>query len=280
MLTDKIRLSGPDTNDPENILSSSLGVIFPGDITNQHGDATSSVIYLSPLFGPITLSLADPQGEDNRRLFSHFLWNAGLQLAEFIEEGKDEVGRDWGVKGEEVLELGAGTGLAGLVAGLKGAGRVVVSDYPAKEVLGNITANVERNVPPLKEKIQGIGEIEVQGHEWGVLNDEFAKGNEGRFGRILVADCLWMPWQHLNLLKSISHFLSGKGRAWVVAGFHTGREKMRGFYEEKLREVGLEAEEIWERNAEGAEREWITDRGIEDVTERKRWLACAILRKG
>jgi hypothetical protein len=31
MLTDKIRLSGPETNDPEDILSSSLGVIFPDD---------------------------------------------------------------------------------------------------------------------------------------------------------------------------------------------------------------------------------------------------------
>ncbi|CZR54338.1 probable NNT1 Putative nicotinamide N-methyltransferase, has a role in rDNA silencing and in lifespan determination [Phialocephala subalpina] len=280
MLTDKIRLSGPETNDPEDILSSSLGVIFPDDITNQHGDATSSVIYLSPLFGPLTLSLADPQGQDNRRLFSHFLWNAGLQLAEFIEEGKDDQGRHWNVKGEEVLELGAGTGLAGLVAGLTGGRRVAISDYPAKEVLENIRANVERNVPPLRSKFPGIGEIEVQGHEWGVLDDKFSKSNEGRFGRILVADCLWMPWQHLNLLKSISHFLKEEGKAWVVAGFHTGREKMRGFYEEeKLRELGLEIERIWERNAEGVEREWVTDRGIEDVTRRKRWLVCAILRK-
>jgi nicotinamide N-methyltransferase len=81
MLTDKIRLSGPESNDPEDILSSSLGVIFPDDITNQHGDRDNSVIYLSPSLGPLTLTLADPQGEDSRKLFSHFLWNAGLQLA-------------------------------------------------------------------------------------------------------------------------------------------------------------------------------------------------------
>ena len=120
MLTDKIRLSGPESNDPEDILSSSLGVIFPDDITNQHGDKDNSVIFLSPSFGTLTLTLADPQGEDSRKLFSHFLWNAGLQLAEFIEEG-DVQGRDWSVQGERVLELGAGTGLAGIVAGLKGA---------------------------------------------------------------------------------------------------------------------------------------------------------------
>jgi predicted nicotinamide N-methyase len=277
MLTDKIRLSGPDLNEPEDILSSALGVIFPDDIINQHGDRDNAVIYLSPSYGPLTLTLADPHGEDSRRLFSHFLWNAGVQLAELIEENEA-----WSVRRESVLELGAGTGLAGIVAGLSGGKRVVISDYPAAEILGNIRANVMRNIEARRKDGQGgsIGEITVEGHEWGVLDDTFSKANEGAFGKILVADCLWMPWQHENLLKSIGWFLSREGRAWVVAGFHTGREKMRGFYEEDaLRKVGLEVEVIWERNADGAEREWVTDRGIEDVTERKRWLVVAILNR-
>jgi nicotinamide N-methyltransferase len=278
MLTDKIRLSGPESNDPEDILSSSLGVIFPDDITNQHGDRDNSVIYLSPSFGPLTLTLADPQGEDSRKLFSHFLWNAGLQLVEFIEEG-DVQGRDWCVEGEKVLELGAGTGLGGIVAILRGAREVIISDYPAPEVLANIKDNVERNIFSRKDKT-GVGEVRIEGHEWGVLDDSFSKENKESFGRILVADCLWMPWQHLNLLKSIRWFMKADGKAWVVAGFHTGRAKMSGFYEESvLMEAGLETEKIWERNAEGAEREWVVDRGIEDVTERKRWLVIGILRR-
>ena len=122
--------------------------------------------------------------------------------------------------------------------------------------------------------------MRVEGHEWGVLDDPFSKEGKEAFGRILVADCLWMPWQHENLLKSIRWFLKPEGRAWVVAGFHTGRAKMKGFYEEEaLREAGLEVEKIWERNAEGEEREWVTDRGIEDVTERKRWLVIGILKR-
>merc|ERR1711977_782454 len=92
MLTDKIRLSGPETNEPEDYLSSSLAVIFPDDITNQHGDRESSVLYLSPSHGSLELTLADPQGEDSRKLFSHFLWNAGVQLAEFIEERRKSFG--------------------------------------------------------------------------------------------------------------------------------------------------------------------------------------------
>ena len=275
MLTDKIRLSGPDSNDPEDIIFSSLGVIFPDDITNQHGDRDHSVIYVSPTFGSITLTLADPQGDDNRRLFSHFLWNSGLQLAEFIEEDD----QNWRVKGERVLELGAGTGLAGIVAALKGAKEVIISDYPASEVIANIKNNVKRNIGSRELKGQ-IGEVGVEGHEWGVLNDRFSAGYKEAFSRVLVADCLWMPWQHENLLKSIRWFLTIEGKAWIVAGFHTGREKMRGFYETGLLDaVGLEIERIWERNAEGAQRAWSIDRGIEDITERKRWLVIAILKR-
>jgi nicotinamide N-methyltransferase len=275
MLTDKIRLSGPETHEPEDYLSSALGVIFPDDITNQHGDKDSSVIYLSPTYGSITLSLADPQGEGSRKLFSHFLWNAGLQLAEFIEEDER-----WNVRGQQVLELGAGTGLAGLVAGLAGAQDVVISDYPAPEVLENIRSNVRANIGPRREKDPGIAEVRVEGHEWGVLTDPFSVRCKESFDTLLVADCLWMPWQHANLLRSIRWFLKEDGRAWVIAGFHTGREKMRGFYEESaVSEAGLVIEKIWERNAEGWDRDWVTDRGVEDVTERKRWLVIGILKR-
>ncbi|TVY30026.1 Protein N-terminal and lysine N-methyltransferase [Lachnellula hyalina] len=278
MLTDKIHFPNPST-EPEDILSSSLGVIFPDDITNQHGDSLTPIIYLSPVHGAIHLTLADPQGEDNRRLFSHFLWNAAVLLAEYMEEG----GEEWGVAGTSVLEVGAGTGLGGLVACLRGARRTVVSDYPAEEVLENIRTNVERNVTVRRGKEgegKALGEIEVRGHEWGVLDDGFAVENKSAFGRVLVADCLWMPWQHGSLRRSICWFLSEEGRAWVVAGFHTGREKMRGFFDEAAcREDGLVVEKIWERNADGAERAWVEDRGIEDVTERKRWLVVAVLKK-
>lgn len=275
MLTDRIYLAGPESKEPEDFFGESLGVIFPDDIANQHGDATSSVIYKSDKFGPITLELADPKGEDSRSLFSHFLWNAGLQLAEFIEAGVDDMERNWNVEGQKVLELGAGTGLTGIVSVLAGA-ETVISDYPAPEVLANIETNTKKNIPDvLHEKYK------VQGHEWGILNDEFGSRHKGTFTRMLVADCLWMPWQHENLAKSISHFLSADtGKAWIVAGFHTGREKMRGFYDTKmLNKYSLEVESIWERDAEGKERKWMIDRGIEDVTARKRWLVIAVLKK-
>lgn len=279
MLTDKIRLSGPETTDPEDYLGESLGVIFPDDITNQHGDEQHKVIYQSPRFGDIQLELADPKGDDNRKLFSHFLWNSGLQLAEFIEEDEK-----WDVKGKKVLELGAGSGLSGLVAARAGAETVIITDYPAPEVVANIRKNVEKNIPEdMRVGSEGkAARCWVQGHGWGELSedDHFAQEHKASFDIILVADCLWMPWQHANLMKSISWFLKPHGKAWVVAGFHTGRAKMAKFYgEELLSEHGLELESIVERDPNGHERAWVFDRGIEDVSERKRWLVISVLKK-
>lgn len=198
------------------------------------------------------------------------------------------MGEEWDVTGQRVLELGAGTGLAGIISGLSGAKEVVISDYPAPEVLANVRANVDRNAEPSREGrglLEAYGKIEpgkckVEGHEWGVLSDDFAKANESRFDRLLVADCLWMPWQHESLQRSIRHFMSDQGRAWVVAGFHTGRLKMAPFFDRSsLAERGLEIEKIWEKNAEGRDREWVEDRGFEDATERKRWLAIGVLKR-
>ncbi|ELR06738.1 hypothetical protein GMDG_00355 [Pseudogymnoascus destructans 20631-21] len=254
MLTDKIRLSGPETTDPEDYFGQSLGVIFPDDITNQHGDPYHAVIYLSPRFGEIKLELANPQGGG------------------------------WDVKGKKALELGAGTGLSGLVAARAGAESVIITDYPAPEVVANIKKNVEVNLPEeLRIGREGNpATCLVEGHEWGKLSedDDFVQNHKGSFDVILVADCLWMPWQHKELMKSIAWFLGPGGKAWVVSGFHTGRVKMRGFYNaELLTEHGLEVESIVERDPEGREREWVTDRGVEDVTERKRWLVISVLRK-
>ncbi len=88
VLTSRIALTGATESDPEDFLSSSLGVIFPDDVTSQHGDADHGLAYTSPhLPKPLHISLADPKAEEDRRLFSHYLWNSSLLLAELIEAG-------------------------------------------------------------------------------------------------------------------------------------------------------------------------------------------------
>ena len=122
MLTDKIHVEcpGKDDQEPEDILSSSLTHLFPDDTRNQHGDPDAVITYASSRFGNIKLTVADPAGENNRRLFAHYLWNAAVWLAEAVSEpssnehceknGKGR--RAFDMNGERVLELGAGTGLS------------------------------------------------------------------------------------------------------------------------------------------------------------------------
>ena len=169
----------------------------------------------------------------------------------------------------------AGTGLAGIISCLAGAKEVVMTDYPAPEILGNIKVNVETNVP---ESMRSS--TTIQGHEWGVITDDFSRAHANGFSIILSADCLWMPWEHLGLVQSMLHFLSYDegARIWVTAGFHTGRAKLASFFD-LVTETGLEVEEIWERDIDGHEREWVKERdgGREDISGRKKWLVVAVL---
>lgn len=330
-LTARLSLTGSEASEPEDFLGSSLGVIFPDDVTNQHGDSEHGLLYTSPhLPRPLEFALAEVSDEADRYLFSHYLWNASLLLAELIEagtlglgpgpgpDGRDHVllpsttppppspSREKGagpvvappastfnVAGLSTIELGAGTALPSVMAGLLGARRVAVTDYPTPPVLETLRRNVVGAVRPEcappgrfalagREGEEGEEGLLVEGHAWGELDTDFARAHRHAFDRVLAADCLWMPWQHDNLRRSVDWFLGeGQGaRAWVVAGFHTGRDKMAGFFERgALAAAGLEVESIWERDCDGRDRAWAWDRGIEDVSERKRWLVVAVLRR-
>ena len=122
----------------------------------------------------------------------------------------------------------------------------------------------------------------VQGHEWGELNDAFSQTRKGSFTVILAADCLWMPWQHQNLAKSMLHFLAPipTARVLVIAGFHTGRAKLAPFFDVAENE-GLQVDSIEEVDVAGNKRPWAKERdaGKEDVTDRKRWLVVAKLKR-
>lgn len=157
-----------------------------------------------------------------------------------------------------------------------------MTDYPAPRVITNLCENADRNIKADFSPLSSLAKVEVEGHAWGELSTPLAEQNHHAFERMFVCDCLWMPWQHDNLLKSIEWFLKDdlEARCWVVAGFHSGRPAMRQFFqEERLGAAGLKVEHIWERDVEGVEREWSWDRGIEDPGERKRWLTIAILKR-
>lgn len=113
---------------PEDIFGSTLGSIFTDDLQNQHGDDPDTIIvYKNAKYGDLELQTADVNGEEQRRKFAQYLWNAGVLMGELVggrateQDAGDEGWKDgewwvaspeeearWGVRGETVLELGAG----------------------------------------------------------------------------------------------------------------------------------------------------------------------------
>lgn len=155
--------------------------------------------------------------------------------------------------------------------------QVTITDYPAPPILDTIKANVAQNVPSPFQSC-----VTVEGHLWGSTETAFESTHAHAFTRILAADCLWMPWEHQNLAKSMLHFLSDTpdARILCIAGFHTGRAKLAPFFE-VVREEGLEIEELFELDANGQRRPWAKERdgGTEHIGERKKMLVLARLRR-
>lgn len=103
------------------------------------------------------------------------------------------------IRGKSVMELGASTALPNMMAGLLGAQRIVVTDYPAPAVIKTLKENIARNIQPELSppgsQITPTAFISVHGHSWGGLSssDPLCESNRHTFDRIIVADCLWMP---------------------------------------------------------------------------------------
>jgi EEF1A N-terminal glycine/lysine methyltransferase len=130
-------------------------------------------------------------------------------------------------------------------------------------------------------------------------------GKLGRHDVIVLADCLWIPSQHANLVKTIARALDDwlDCCAIIVAGFHTGRGIVRDFFDlatggadgegvnrdteasstsmaETVSEQWLprlKIEEIYEVDVNGQRRQWQKARPGEGKEESKKWCVVAIL---
>ncbi|KNG79944.1 nicotinamide N-methyltransferase [Aspergillus nomiae NRRL 13137] len=299
---------------PEDLFGAFLPHLFPDDAPSFHGDPGQHLLYSSPRYGALDIMVPSyPQQSDNhseeiaaglpradgkvndvdqgRRLFAHFLWSAAMVVAEGVENAEQlsSVGQldsdtaMWNVTGESVLELGAGAALPSVVCALAQASTVTITDHPSSPAFaGAIAFNVDHNV----RKSSCTTEVIIKPHEWGTLeSDPWAVEKKGTFTRIIGADCYWMASQHENLVNTMKWFLAPGGKVWVVAGFHTGRAIVAGFFETAVNN-GLEIERIYERDLnsgteDGKEvrRDWVPEREGEGPENRKRWCVVALLRR-
>lgn len=126
---------------PEDLFSAFLPLLFPDDTPSFHGDPGQHLLYSSPRYGELEIMVPSypgqsdkkseevaiglekkdggNQAEKGRQLFAHFLWSAGMVVAEGVENAdrkatendsavQKEAHEIWSVHGETVMELGAG----------------------------------------------------------------------------------------------------------------------------------------------------------------------------
>ncbi|KAM4024313.1 protein N-lysine methyltransferase METTL21A isoform 1-T4 [Anomaloglossus baeobatrachus] len=117
------------------------------------------------------------------------VWDAAVVLCVYLEAG------GLNLQGRSVIELGAGTGLVGIVAALLGADVTVTDRDLAIEFL---KSNVHDNLPkPLEHKMS------VKALNWGTGLEHFS-----HFDVILGADIIYLEETFQDLLKTIIHLSS------------------------------------------------------------------------
>lgn len=116
------------------------------------------------------------------------VWDAAVVLATYLEAGAVEL------RGRRAVELGAGTGLVGIVAALLGA-QVTITDR--KAALEFLRSNVEANLPAQVQPRAAVREL-----TWG---QDLASFPPGEFDLILGADIIYLEETFADLLQTLVH---------------------------------------------------------------------------
>lgn len=202
---------------------------------------------------------------------AHHLWNGSRVISEWFEANPDVV------RSQTILELGAGAGLPSIVAGILGARRAVVTDYPDVDIISTLQRNVDEchllipatatatgasPTAAASVAVNGAGgewaqDIVVpKGFIWGAdprpLLAELPPG-ETKFDILILADLLFRHSEHGKMLDTIRDTLkrTKASRAFVfftsyrpwlqhkdLAFFDLARE--RGFTVDKLLEKKMD----------------------------------------
>ncbi|XP_054033332.1 EEF1A lysine methyltransferase 3 [Dryobates pubescens] len=143
------------------------------------------------------------------------VWEAALSLCRFLGELRFDF------RGRTVIELGAGTGIVGILAALLG-GDVTITDRPA--ALEQIRENVALNFPA------GGARPRVRALEWG--RDERAFPRD--FGVVLGSDIVYDPLSFEPLLRTLRHLCGPGSLALLGARLRGGPAGARRFFGQLL----------------------------------------------
>lgn len=210
-----------------------------GDVTRTFRIPTAS--------GTIDIRLHEPAlTEDN---MGHKTWGSSLVLAKLLHQlepptpGTSE-------ESEEsvctVLELGAGTGLAGLAAAAVWGRGVVLTDLP------EIERNLSRNVKSNAEVLAKVGGRAVSGildwtHSEALVVPGLTRNCDMKFSVILAADTIYSPSHPSTLVETIIAWLNPSDKARVIMTYplRSAYDSQCRHLRELMSDAGLLVETDW-----------------------------------
>ncbi len=173
------------------------------------------------------------------------------------------------VRDRTVLEFGAGAGLPSLVCAIKGAKKVVVTDYPDEDLIENLRYNIQHSAAATTPD-----NLVAEGYLWGNSPSSLTSHlpdspGQGGFDLVILADLLFNHSEHRKLVLSLQQTLKRTARARALVFFSPHRpwlfDKDMAFFD-LAREMGFSVEKVLERKMERTMREDVPlRRSIHDV---------------
>ncbi|EEA27248.1 Protein N-terminal and lysine N-methyltransferase efm7 [Talaromyces marneffei ATCC 18224] len=135
-------------------------------------------------------------------LYGNMLWNAGRVSAQYLEQNAARL-----VANKNVLEIGAAAGVPSIIAAIKGARTVVMTDYSDPDLVDNMRRNAVAAAPMIPEGSQ----LHVAGYKWGADIDELIsflpEDSTKAFDTLIMADVVYSHREHPNLIKTMQETL-------------------------------------------------------------------------
>ncbi|XP_074532771.1 EEF1A lysine methyltransferase 3-like [Halichoeres trimaculatus] len=145
------------------------------------------------------------------------VWEAAIQLCRYFEEQAVEL------RGKRVIELGAGTGVVGILAARIGA-VVTLTDLPL--VLPQLQTNISANMPPSGWPNTHPVALPLS---WGEDQMNFPSD----WDLVLGADIVYLPETYQPLVETLAHLCKSGGLVYLSSKMRK-EHGTQNFYEDYL----------------------------------------------
>lgn len=182
---------------------------------------------------------------------AHTLWNGAKIISDYFESDPSRV------QGKRILELGAASGLPCLVAGILGAERAVMTDYPDHDILEVMQRNIDECSATFEKPGHIAEHVRSMGFIWGrdpeplldAISDLPPRQGEARpkYDVLILADLLFRHSEHSNIVKSVKDTLRESPDAVAYVFFTSYRPWKRDLdlkFFDTAREAGLAVEQV------------------------------------